>query len=319
MRTKSGVYSPGMKVPSLNVMSGILGISKETVYKAYDALIKLGILVSRHGKGYYVSAPVEEGGLSVLILLSEINPNMSTILSSFMERVGDEVKVTVRFHNQNPETLKDCIKSEFGKYDYYLIFPHFPEDVLSQEQTAAILRRLPPEKLIVMDRFLPGMGVDCGMSYQYIPGDIQTCMEELVARFRHYNRLRSLPIYTSLYGNEIDDALRQFCFRRHIPFEVADPENLSIYKGDVFFIYGCSLGHAFVSLNEIIRASRLKVGEDVGIICYDDFQINEILFDGLTTLSTDYAKMGREAAEMILEGRLRQAHCLCTLERRRSF
>ena len=318
-RVKDGTYAPGLSVPSLNMMSGLLGISRETAYKSYHALVKLGFMTSRHGKGYFVNEPPQDDCLSLLVLLSEVNPNITTILSAFMERTGDRAKVTIQFHNQDPAILKRCIETEFGKYDYYLIFPHFNEDVISIEQTAAILRRIPAEKLIIMDRFLPGMGSECGMSYQYIQGDIQTCLDQVIPTFRKYNRLRSTPVYTSLYGRQINESLKLFCSKRHIPFEVANIDTMTIFKGDVFFIYGCSLGHAFVSLAEKINSSGLKVGSDVGIICYDDFQINEILFGGLTTLSTDYKEMGRAAADMVLSRNLRKVHCACTLECRGSF
>ena len=318
-RVKDGTYAPGLGVPSLNMMSGLLGISRETVYKSYDALVKLGVLRSRHGKGYFVDSPAADDALSILVLLSEVNPNTTTILSALMDRIGDRAKVTIQFHNQDPATLKRLIEAEFGKYDYYLIFPHFSEEKISQEQTAAILRRIPAEKLIVMDRFLPGMGKECGLSYQYIQGDIQTYLDQMIPTFRKYNRLRSTPVYTSLYGGEINESLKLFCSHRHIPFDIVDIDNLTIFRGDVFFIYGCSLGHAFVSLVNKIQSSGLSVGSDVGIICYDDFQINEIVFGGLTTLSTDYVQMGHAAADMVLNRRLSQVHCTCTLARRVSF
>lgn len=318
-KVKDGTYASGLRLPSLNVMSGLCGISRETVYKAYKTLLKNGFIVSRQGKGYYVSTHSSDNVISVLVLLSEMNPNMAAVLSALNDGLGEAAKVTIRFHNQNPETFRDDVVSSMGKFDYYLIFPHFPEETFSSEQVCSVLRRIPPEKLIVMDRFIPSLGTDCGMSYQYISLDIQSALADMVPVFRRFNRLRAMPVYTSLYGREIDDALRLFCRRNNIPFEQADIDSLELYRGDVLFVFGCSPGRAFVSLAEKIGASSLKVGSDIGIICYDDFQINEILLGGLTTMAADYQQMGREAASMILSGIMKKVHCACRLVRRCSF
>lgn len=317
---ENGTYSAGLRMPSLNEMAGILGISKETVYKAYSSLCSIGVLSSSRGRGYFVSDR-ENGTTSVLILLSELNPNMMTIVMSFMQKVGDRVKVTIKFHNQDPDIFKNYVNVEFGRYDYYVVFPHFDPDRLSQEQITAILNGIPPERLIVMDRYLPGLGKSTGASYQYIFGDVCDCLGDqgVLSDFRRYNRLKSLPVYTSLYGKEVNEALRLFCGRNHIPYEEVRRQDLKVFRGDVFFIYGCSLGYEVEALAETIKAADMVVGKDVGIICFDDFQVNGIVLGGLTTLSTDYVEMGENAADMILTGSLRQIHCRSSLIRRNSF
>jgi DNA-binding LacI/PurR family transcriptional regulator len=63
----------------------------------------------------------------------------------------------------------------------------------------------------------------------------------------------------------------------------------------------------------------LELGRDVGLICQNDFVINEIVLGGLTTISSDYAKIGSDAAAMILTGELKRIHCECSLVRRNTF
>ena len=43
-----------------------------------------------------------------------------------------------------------------------------------------------------------------------------------------------------------------------------------------------------------------KLGEDIGLISYDDTPIKEILAEGISVISNDFALMGKRAAEMIL-------------------
>lgn len=316
---KSGKYAVSLKLPSLNEMTELSGASKETVYKAYDYLIKAGAIESHHGKGYYISDTLLNKEKTVLALLSEANPNMITVLKSFWETLGSYAKVTTVFHNQNPELLKKYLDSEYGKYDYYVIFPHFSSEQVTNAQIANILRRVPSDRTIVMDRYLPEADPSCGMVYQYTYSDILECMEKILPDFSNYSSLKSVPIYTSLYRVEIEDALKTICRRHHIPFENPGAVPDDICKGDVLFLYGCTLGSALVKLEEQVKKSGLEIGKDIGIICYDDFQINEILLGGLTTLSTDYSEMGREAAKMIRWGEMKKVHCTCNLIRRNSF
>lgn len=316
---KSGKYAVSLKLPSLNEMTELSGASKETVYKAYDYLIKAGAIESHHGKGYFISDKLFNKEKTVLALLSEASPNMMTILKSFWETLGSYAKVTTVFHNQNPEILKKYLDSEYGKYDYYVIFPHFSADHVSNVQIANVLRHAPLDKTIVMDRFLPNVDPSCGMVYQYIYSDIIDCMEKILPDFSNYSSLKSVPVYTALYRREIEDALRTASRRHHIPFEALDGVPEAICKGDVLFLYGCTLGSALVRLEEQVKKSGLEIGKDIGIICYDDFQINEILLGGLTTLSADYSEMGREAAKMIRWGEMKKVHCTCNLIRRNSF
>ena len=44
----------------------------------------------------------------------------------------------------------------------------------------------------------------------------------------------------------------------------------------------------------------LVLGRDVGILSHNDDDVKEIIFDGITTFSIDFAHMGRLAAEFVL-------------------
>ena len=72
-------------------------------------------------------------------------------------------------------------------------------------------------------------------------------------------------------------------------------------------------------LLKAIRNSGLAPGKEVGLICYNDFPLNEFIFGGLTTLSVDFIQMGRLAGEMVLSGALSQVQCQASLIRRNTF
>ena len=53
----SGDLPPGVRLPSTRAMAGQLGVSRNTVVAAYDALAQDGLLSGRIGSGTRVSGP----------------------------------------------------------------------------------------------------------------------------------------------------------------------------------------------------------------------------------------------------------------------
>lgn len=54
---RSGEYPDGCLLPSMNELSAVLDISKETVKKAYSILRNKGYIDAKQGKGFYGFRP----------------------------------------------------------------------------------------------------------------------------------------------------------------------------------------------------------------------------------------------------------------------
>jgi DNA-binding LacI/PurR family transcriptional regulator len=54
-----------------------------------------------------------------------------------------------------------------------------------------------------------------------------------------------------------------------------------------------------VNLVKQVRQNNLKLGEDIGIISYNETPLKELL--GITVITTDFKAMGESAAYMILK------------------
>src|SRR5690606_15014065 len=73
-------------------------------------------------------------------------------------------------------------------------------------------------------------------------------------------------------------------------------------------------GNAYITLNrndrddveiiKLVREYKYKLGKDIGLISYNDLYVKEVLEGGITVISTDFSKMGEEAATLILEGKI---------------
>lgn len=77
--------------------------------------------------------------------------------------------------------------------------------------------------------------------------------------------------------------------------------------------------NGLLTLSRIAAELGLKIGEDISVISYNDSPINEIILNGLTSVSTDFRQMGETAARMILDQSLSKIKCDFRMIRRGTF
>ena len=70
---------------------------------------------------------------------------------------------------------------------------------------------------------------------------------------------------------------------------------------------------------QIAKQRGLVIGEDISLISYNDSPINELILNGLTSVSTDFRQMGELVAQMILDNTLSKVKCDFHLVRRSTF
>ena len=98
---RSGKLKPGEQVPSMNHFSMQMGISKETVKKAYGILSEKGLLVPKQGKGFYVAESYLDSKPKVLVLFDKLSIYKEVLYNSLAEELGEHADLTILTHNQN--------------------------------------------------------------------------------------------------------------------------------------------------------------------------------------------------------------------------
>ena len=94
-----------------------------------------------------------------------------------------------------------------------------------------------------------------------------------------WNKDRTLYFYVE--DAEVVNEIKSFEIRTGDAFVVVDDRDLE-------FLVRYSIDH------------RLQPGTDMGIISYNETPLKGIVASGITTISTDFAQMGKTMAEMIL-------------------
>ncbi len=317
---RSGELAPGSRLPSMNELAEDLKISRETVKKAYGILRDRGIIRPRHGMGFYVNAPdAGTAPLSILLLFDKLSIYKQVIFNSFSAEIGGRAEMTILTHNQSLDLLHYYLDNNLDDFDYYVITPHFPLDEASQAQALKLVSRIPNRKLIMLDRLIPGFTGHFGAVYQDFDNDVYYGLTEGLDKLRSSSALKVVTLPDSLYGSHIRRGVERFCAEYAIPVEFFSSVPDRPQKGDTFLLLNSQVDAGLVELSRRISALGLKVGSDVRIISYNEFELNEVMLGGLTTISTDFPEMGKIAARMILDHNLSKVHCPFRMTRRSTF
>jgi DNA-binding LacI/PurR family transcriptional regulator len=83
-----------------------------------------------------------------------------------------------------------------------------------------------------------------------------------------------------------------------MPFEVVnDLKDRTVKAGEAYLVVNDA---HLVELVKLARNQELTIGSDIGIISLNDTPLKEVVANGITTISTDFAKMGETLANFIL-------------------
>lgn len=316
----SGQFRDGDMLPSMNELADEYEISKETVKKAYTILRDKGLVEPHQGKGFFVRVDGNSHKTRVLAIFDKLSTYKQILFNSMQETLGDHAEITILLHEQNVETLEYFLNENLDNFDWYVITPHFPLDMASQEKAAAQLKRVPNRKLIMADNWLSEIPGNYGAVYQDWENDIIHGLEEGLETLRNYSHLSVITLPSSLYAPPIRKGVERFCRDNGILVTFSDtviPGN--VRKGEAYLLLSGQYDLGLIELSRLAKSKGLKVGKDIAIISYNESPLSEILLGGLTTVSTDFVKMGRTIGNMIMEKNLSKQHCDFRMTRRDSF
>ena len=315
---RSGKLHAGEQIPSMNDFAVRMGISKETVKKTYGILREKGLLIPLQGKGFYVAEADNRSKPRVLVLFDKLSIYKEVLYNSLAEELGEDADITILTHNQNLELFKYYLDTCLDKFDYYVITPHFPLDEKSQSIATKLISRIPNRKLIMVDHWLQSYTGNYGAVYQDFENDIYEGLKQGLEKLQGTS-LKVIILQSSLYGPMICKGVDRFCMEYNIPIEYMNAAPEHINENETYLVINSQLDSGLAALARRIKGQNLEVGKDVFIISYNEFDLNEVVLNGLTTVSTDFKQMGKTIATMILNRKSWKVHCDFNMTRRGSF
>lgn len=282
----NGKLKVGEVLPSVNQLSSESGFSRDTVFKAYNILKSRNIIESAPQKGYYVASE----SFRVFMLLDDFSAFKEQLYNAFRQNLPETYSVDLWFHHYNPEVFHQLIQNSLGRYSLYVVMN------IDNKGIDPILNKIDANKLLILDMGNPGNNLN--FLLQDFNEAVVNCLTQGLKAIQKYDEF--ILIYSEKktpHPVETDDAFRRFCKSNQIKHKVSDKfDEKQLKFGQVYLVIKDS------ELVEVIKAGLKKgfqLGKDFGVISYNDTPMKEIVEGGITVISTDFRKMGEQAAEFV--------------------
>ncbi len=301
----------GDKIPSVNQVSETTGFAKKTVVQAFEQLKEAGILSSVQYQGYFISSSNTNSRHNIFLLFNRLTAYKEEIYESIKKSLGNNGVVDIFFHHDNPQVFDALIEQSVGKYTEYLIVP------MGDPSINASIEKLPQDKIFLLDLGYKDWGLKYPSVCQYFEEDIYNCLNDYIAKIRKYRKLvliSELYLYNTRHTRK---GFKRFCEENNFENEVLfSLEGIEPGAGELYIIMD---DKDLVQLVKMTKALSLEIGKDLGVISYNEMPIKEIVNNGISTISTDFEKMGKDMVDMILNRKKEHLKNPCHLIDRNSF
>ncbi len=288
---------PGDKLPSIHELCASFDVSKGTIERAYELLKEKEIIGGVKGKGFYINYTPTGNNLKIFLLFNKLSAHKKIIYDSFVEMLGDTVAIDFFIYNNDFRLFRDLIQRQAHNHTHYVIIGHFFD---GEEKAAELINSLPKHKLVILDKLLDGITGNYAAVFQNFEKDLYQALIEALPLLRKYRTISILvPSYT-YHPKAILNGFYKFCyeygFQTRVIHDIRQEPILSQQA------YINLMEEDLVELIKKIKQTAYGIGQEVGILSYNDTPLKEFLLEGITVISTDFAQMGRTAAQLILNG-----------------
>lgn len=293
----SGILVVGDQLPSINQMVKDIGFARKTIVKAYEELKHRGLVESKKLKGYYIVSQETNVTLKVALLLFSFQRFQEEFYNTFRKELGKRFQIDVFFHHNNSSIFESIFNNIRGKYGMYVVAP------IPDHRIRPLLTSIDSQKLLIIDRYL-----DMPEDYSYISQEFEAAtfqkLVELLPRIRKYEEFILFFSENLDYPQGILKAFRRFVSQYGIKTQVIEEYRpKTVEKGRLYFFISDTY------LWEVLRDCQERgyvPGDEVGILSHNDHVVKEIVFGGITTISTDFKEMAKKAANHLKNDEITQ-------------
>jgi DNA-binding transcriptional regulator YhcF (GntR family) len=302
------------QLPSINDLSFELDISRDTAEKAYRKLKQLEVVGSVPGKGYFISNTDVKQNIRIFLIFNKLSAHKKIIYDSFVAALAEKAAIDFYIYNNDFGLFKKLLQTRKEGYTHFVIIPHFLE---GGEKAHEIINEISDGELILLDKIIPEIKGEYGAVYENFEKDIFNALKDALVQLSKYQTLKLIfPSYT-YFPEEILKGFQLFCTEYAFNYKVVHKiENETINKRDAYI---CLMEDDLLILLEKIKSTDLEVGKDIGIISYNETPWKRFLLNGITTISSDFKKMGEMAAKLIINNDRHQIEVPFSLTLRNSL
>jgi DNA-binding transcriptional regulator YhcF (GntR family) len=292
---EKGILQKKVQLPSVNEFSSKYAVARDTIEKAYGELKKQNYISSAPGKGYFVIGK-KESKLKVLLVFNKLSSYKKMVYDAIIETMDNKAKVDLQVHHYDPHLLREIVETSLGKYHYYVIMPHFFQHSKKKDYLP-ILNSIPANELVILDKKINGLQENVMGIFQNFKYDIYYALTSEVKRIKKYHHVVMIFPKETHHPVEIIAGVKKFCYETNKKFSVI--KNLETEKITSGKLYIVIEENDLAKLIKKVRKTKFQTGKQIGIISFNESDLKELL--DITVITTDFDKMGRTAATLILE------------------
>lgn len=289
----NGILKQGDLLPSVNQIAGEFSLARGSVFTAYNELRASGIIDSIPGKGYFVASTQVNQTQNIFLLFSTFTTYKEVLYNAFLKSLDGKCKVDIFFHHHNIKVFDTLIREQAAYYNTFVIMPEL------HERTLEILQLLDPKKTYLADVGLEEYGQQYPGVCQNFEKDILQILNNNFGLLQKYSKLILIfPSGTRSQGIVV--GFKKFCKKtKFYSTVISSAQQYEVKKGDCYIVID---DNDLVDIIKKCNQNNWKLGQDLGIISYNETELKSIIADGITTITTDFEHMGKRLAEMILNG-----------------
>ena len=178
-----------------------------------------------------------------------------------------------------------------------------------------VLEKLPKESVYILDQTQKELSRYPSVA-QNFKEDVIFGLTESYQLLKKYDKIVFVYVKEK-QPKEMLKGFKKFCKTHSFEYEIISSlVEKEITKGDAYLIPD---DRTLIRLIKTIRDNKLVLTKDIGIISYNDTLLKEIVEGGITTISTDFNKMGENLAKMVMEKENKKIHNPCLFMKRNSL
>lgn len=287
------ILSKGDQLPSIRQLSDQLDISFDTAKKAYDVLKKRNIVVAAHGKSNVVNASGPLPKNRVFLLLNELGSHQKLLYDAFIEALTFSTEIDLYTYNNDLTLFRHLLRTKKAGYTHCVVIPYMAGD--QEEISRIISANTGLEKLVLLRKQMNGIA----SVHEDFENDIYNTLSEARAALFKYDTLNIVFPADSCYPRELTEGFIRFCNDHGFLYNIMNGfcRSAVMKQGEVYI----TISDEDLAITiQCAETADLEIGKDIGLISFNETPLKEVLLDGITTISTDFRKMGRLAAMQIV-------------------
>ncbi|MDF9795427.1 DNA-binding transcriptional regulator YhcF (GntR family) [Catalinimonas alkaloidigena] len=285
------------RLPSVNEIIKNMKMSRETALKGLNYLSEQGIIRAVFRKGYYVQRTDVRLGLRIFFMLDKMTTFKDELYHAFYDTLIEYGEIDVYFHHHNFRLFQQLIENNLQNYTHFVIVTYLKGDV------GAVLQKIPSDKLIILDALEKSMGEEYASVYQDFENDIYRSLKEAYELLQQYDCLTLVAPSTLFHLARARKGFLRFCKEHHFKHQEVDGIDITNFHQNNVYITLAAYDIDEVKIIKLTHEKGWQLGREVGLISYNDTPVKEVLEGGITVITTDFASMGKKAAEMIISGK----------------